>query len=855
LLYSKADSFFLFLHSFLLHIPSKFRFFSYLSIKNHISDMYLQTRHVVASLVLLCSILLIQTAFGQTISEKTSSMEKYEGFFDFWWDDAEGKIWLEIDKLNQEFIYVNSLAAGIGSNDIGLDRSQLGNTRVVKFERIGPKVLLVQPNYDYRATSGVQLEEKSVNEAFAQSVLFGFEVAAEENGAVLVDVTEFLMQDAHGVAERLQRANQGNYSVDKSRSAIYLPGTFNFPRNSEFETTLTFTGSGAGGWLRSVAPSTNAVTVRQHHSFVDLPDDGYEPRELDYRSGFFGISYQDYSAPIGDKLVKQYAVRHRLEKKDPSAELSEPVEPIIYYLDNGTPEPVRTALLEGGAWWNEAFEAAGYKDAFEIRMLPDDAHPLDVRYNVINWVHRSTRGWSYGSSVSDPRTGEIIKGNVLLGSLRVRQDYLIAEGLLAPYEEGVDPDPEMLDMALARIRQLSAHEIGHTLGIAHNFAASTNNLASVMDYPHPRVELNSDGSLSLANAYQDGIGEWDKRAVIWGYQDFPEGTDEEQALDEIIQETIDMGLLYISDEAARPQSGVHPKAHLWEYGSDAIDQLYHILDVREVALNRFGEKNIREGRSMASLEDVLVPIYLFHRYQTEATVKLVGGVDFTYNLRGDGQPGPSVVDGMTQNNALMALLETLKPETLALPEQIFGIIPPRPGGLSSGREQFRGYTDPMLDPVAMAETAAELTSSLIFNPQRAARLMNQSAMNSNLFGLADVMETVINGTILGDTPSGYLGAIQRAVNTAVFRNAVQLAAAENTSPDVKAVSHLAMMELRDSLAALIKDTVEPVWIAHYTYLHKMADDYLANPANFTSPPAPYTPPGSPIGSGSYMFCF
>ena len=799
--------------------------------------------------LLLFSFSLLAEMEAQSITEKTSGMEKQEGFFDFWWDDAEGKIWVEIDKLDQEFIYVNSLAAGIGSNDIGLDRSQLGNTRVVKFERVGPKVLLVQPNYDFRATSGVALEEKSVNEAFAQSVLFGFDVAAEEDGRVLIDLTDFLMQDAHGVAERLQRSNQGSYSVDRSRSTIYLPGTFNFPRNSEFETTLTFTGSGAGGWLRSVTPSPDAVTVRQHHSFVELPDDGYEPRELDYRSGFFGISYQDYSAPIDERIEKQYAVRHRLEKKDPTAEISEPVEPIIYYLDNGTPEPVRTALLDGGAWWDEAFEAAGYRDAFEIRMLPDDAHPLDVRYNVINWVHRSTRGWSYGSSVSDPRTGEIIKGNVLLGSLRVRQDYLIAEGLLAPYEEGVDPDPEMLDMALARIRQLSAHEIGHTLGITHNFAASTNNLSSVMDYPHPRVQLRDDGTLSLANAYRDGIGEWDKRAVIWGYQDFPAGTDEGRALNDIIEETIEMGLLFISDEAARPQSGVHPKAHLWEYGSDAIDQLHHILDVREAALNRFGERNIREGRSMASLEDVLVPIYLFHRYQTEATVKLVGGVDYTYNVRGDGQPGPMVVDGETQREALAALLETLKPETLALPQHILGIIPPRPGGLSSGREQFRGYTDPMLDPVAMAETAAELTSSLIFNPQRSARLMNQSAMNSSMFGLADVMEIVINETILGDTPSGYDGTIQRAVNIAVFRNAVQLAASDAASPDVKAVSNLAIMELRDSLAALAVETDEPVWRAHYTFVHKLADDYLANPTDFSSPPAPYTPPGSPIGSG------
>src|SRR6056297_2321964 len=752
--------------------------------------MFLPLRYFAASLILLFSFSALNPTFGQSIKEKTTDMEKYEGFFDFWWDEAEGKIWLEIDQMDQEFIYVNSLAAGIGSNDIGLDRSQLGNTRVVKFERVGPKILLVQPNYDYRATSGVQLEEKSVNEAFARSVLFGFEVAVEESGVVLVDATEFLMQDAHGVADRLQQANQGNYSVDRSRSAIYLPGTFNFPKNSEFEATLTFTGSGAGGWLRSVTPSPDAVTVRQHHSFVELPDDGYEPRELDYRSGFFGISYQDYSAPIGEKFEKQYAVRHRLEKKDPTAELSEPVEPIIYYLDNGTPEPVRTTLLEGLAWWNEAFEAAGYKDAFEIRMLPDEAHPLDVRYNVINWVHRSTRGWSYGSSVVDPRTGEIIKGNVLLGSLRVRQDYLIAEGLLAPYEEGVDPDPEMLEMALNRIRQLSAHEIGHTLGIAHNFAASVNDLASVMDYPHPMVSVEDDESLSLDNAYDIGIGDWDKRTVIWGYQDFPEDVNEQEALEEIILETIDQGHLYLSDEVARPQSGSHPDAHLWEYGKDVVSQLDHILDVRRIALDNLGEKNIRMGRPMANLQDVLVPIYLFHRYQTEATVKLIGGMDYAYQMRGDGQPGPAVVDADVQRAALSEMLKTLQAETLALPEHLLDLIPPKPAGMSPTRENFRGYTTPVMDPIAMAEVASDHSASLIFSPERAARLALQSARNSDYPDLHEVIMEVIHNTILDDEREGYLGSVQRAINISVLRNFIQLADSRNASPDVQALTRM-----------------------------------------------------------------
>ncbi len=801
-------------------------------------------------LLSLFALLLPAIAVAQvSISEKTSGMEKYEGFFDYWWDEDTGKIWLEVDKLDQEFIYVNSMAAGVGSNDIGLDRSQLGNTRIVKFEKVGPKVLMVQPNYDYRASSENRLEKKSIEEAFAQSVLFGFEVAATEGDRILIDLTEFLMQDAHGVSNTLSRSNQGNFSVDQSRSAIHLPGTFNFPKNSEFETMLTFTGSGAGGYLRSVTPSADAVTVRLHHSFVELPDDGYKPRKLDPRSGFFGVSYQDYSTPIGEDMTKRYAVRHRLEKKDPSAELSEPVEPIVFYLDNGTPEPVRTALLEGGRWWNEAFEAAGYKDAFQVKVLPDDAHPLDIRYNVINWVHRSTRGWSYGSSVVDPRTGEIIKGNVLLGSLRVRQDYMIAEGLLAPYEEGVEPDPEMLEMALNRIRQLSAHEIGHTLGIAHNFAASVNDLASVMDYPHPMVTVEDGESLSLANAYDIGIGEWDKRAVIWGYQDFPEGVDEEEALDEIIMETIDQGHLYLSDEVARPQSGSHPDAHLWEYGSDVVDQLDHILEVRKVALDNFGEENIRMGRPLGNLQDVLVPIYLFHRYQTEATVKLIGGLDFAYQMRGDGQPGPAVVDADVQRAALEKMLKTLQAETLALPEHLLDLIPPKPTGISTTRENFRGYTTPAIDPVAMAEVASDHSASLIFNPERAARLSLQSARNSELPDLHEVIMEVVHNTILDDEKEGYLGSVQRAINVSVLRNFIDLAGNRNASPDVQALTRMMLSHVQGHLSEKAEGDSAMIWKAHYSETSNMIDRFLSNAESFSVPPAPYTPPGSPIGSG------
>ncbi|MBN2733200.1 MAG: zinc-dependent metalloprotease [Balneolaceae bacterium] len=803
----------------------------------------------------LAFLLLSITGLAQnlpSISEKTNGFEKEEGFFTYYRDKAEGKIWLEVDKLNQEILYVNSLAAGVGSNDIGLDRNQLGDSRIVYFERRGPKLLMVQPNYSYRASSDNKKEQASVRDAFAQSVLWGFKVEAEEDGRVLVDLTDFLLRDAHGVTDRLKGGNQGSFSLDDSRSALYPEGTMNFPENTEFEATLTFTGNATGRHLRSVTPSSDAVTVRQHHSFVQLPDDGYQPRTFDPRAGYFGTSYQDYSTPIGESLTKRFITRHRLKKKNPGAEMSEPVEPIVYYLDPGTPEPVRSALLDGARWWNQAFEAAGYKNAFQVKMLPGDAHPLDVRYNVINWVHRSTRGWSYGSSVVDPRTGEIIKGHVLLGSLRVRQDYLIAEGLLSPYKDGFSKDKNdpMLEMALARIRQLSAHEVGHTIGLAHNFAASTNSRASVMDYPAPLVRITDDGSFDLSEAYDTGIGEWDKVAVHYGYQDFPEGANKNEELNEILTNAIEEGLLFISDSDARPAGGAHPKAHLWDNGADAVNQLNHIMEVRRKALNKFSESNIPMGTPMATLEDALVPIYLYHRYQLDGTAKLIGGLDYSYNLRGDAQGGPEPVAASKQKAALDAMLATLSADALRMPQEIVALIPPRPIGYYGSRELFNSYTDPAFDPLGAAETAANMTAQLLFNPNRAARLVDFEARNAGNLGLAEMVDQVLNATWKADHADNYEAAVQRTVNFVVLYNMIQLAMNEDASTQVRAVMHQKLKNLQAWLQTNASDSEGSGWEAAYNYAAKIIDDYENHPERIESMPEPLSPPpGSPIGSG------
>ena len=787
--------------------------------------------------------------YSQFFMEKTGKklqkgITKYSGYYTFYYDGNSDKIYLQVDKLNADFLYVRSLSEGIGSNDIGLDRGQLGSGVVVHFKKAGNKILMVQPNQDYRAITDNKEEKNSVKEAFAKSVLHGFVVKETKNDIYLVDATSFFMRDAHGVARSLASQNQGNYSLDKSRSAFNLERTKSFPKNSEFDVLLTFKGTPRGYNIRSVTPDASAVTVNQHHSFVELPDEKYEPRKFDPRSGSYQMSYLDYSTPVNESLEKRFIYRHRLAKKNPNAAMSEPVEPIIYYLDRGTPEPVRSALLDGGRWWNQAFEAAGYKNAFQFKMLPEGADMLDVRYNVVQWVHRSTRGWSYGASISDPRTGEIIKGHVSLGSLRIRQDYLIAQALQAPFKTKTAEDEFALQMAIARIRQLSAHEIGHTLGFAHNFAASTNGRTSVMDYPHPKFTLKN-GKIDFSDAYDTKIGDWDKVTVAYSYQDFPEKTNEDQALNNILIQGFNNGMRYLSDSDARPQGSASATAHLWDNGGNIYDELNNLLVVRKTAISNFSADNIKTNEPYSVLEDVFVPLYFLHRFQTEATIKLIGGLDYSYAVKGGNQTIVKRVSGEVERKALASVLNTVMVDEIAIPKEKLALFPPRAIGYGRSRESFRSKLGVAFDAFSAVETASEMTFSLLLNPQRMSRLINHKSLDDSQLGLDELIDVIVMNTIRKSHKDNYYQELQNVVNIQFLKELMYLSTYKNQYKQVNAIASYKLNEIKNIIQNKKSKGVQNIYNED---LVKMINDFLKNPTTFKKSSAPKIPDGSPIGN-------
>jgi len=790
-------------------------------------------------LTFIC-LITFQLTNAQFLSDR-KELIKFEGFFDYYYDRKEDKIFLQVDKTGQEFLYVPSLSEGIGSNDIGLDRGQLGAGVIVKFKRSGNKLLLVQPNQRFRALTDDQKEKESVEEAFAKSVLFGFKIVEEVNGAFLIDITDFFIRDAHGVSQTLKSRNQGAYKLDKSRSSFNMDRTKAFPKNIEFDALLTFTGEASGYEIRSVSPDPSAVTVHQHHSFVELPDAVFQPRVYDPRSGAYPLVFMDYATPVNQSIKKRLIYRHRLEKKDPDSKQSEAKEPIVYYLDPGTPEPIRSALMEGAGWWNEAFEAAGFIDAFQVKILPDDADPMDLRYNVIQWVHRSTRGWSYGGSITDPRTGEILKGHVSLGSLRIRQDFLIAQALRAPYIGDSTDDVFALQMALARIRQLAAHEVGHTLGFAHNFAASTNNRASVMDYPHPLIRLKDD-QLDFSNAYAKGIGSWDKVTVKYAYKEF--GDNEGDSLQFVLNQAFENGHRYISDADARPAGSAHAYAHLWDNGNDIVKELYNVLEVRNFAISKFSIDNIKDRESYSVLEDAFVPLYYYHRYQTEAVCKIIGGLDYSYAVKGGSSSVVKQIEPEVQREALKALMETILVETLMIPKSKLDLFPPRAMGFRRSRESFDSELGVAFDPATAAATASNMTFSILLDPERISRLMLYKSLDESQLSISELLDTLIEHTFKMDHKDDYQRALQNMINEQLLQNIFNLAGARHEYFQINVIT---LNKLNELVAYLQGKKSKGEQGLTEMYLVETIRKYIKDPKIDKTYKKPKLPDGSPIG--------
>ena len=758
----------------------------------------------------------------------------------FSYNNDSGKIILEIKNLDSEFMYINSLSRGVGNNDLGLDRGQLGNSRVVYFTKRGNKILLIQPNLRYVSNSSNYLENKAVEEAFARSVLFGFDIIEKSNDSYKIDITSFLISDAHGVSQRLKYSNSGSYTLNKSMSAIDLDRTKAFPKNIEFDVLLTFTGNPLGNLVRSVTPTASNLTVNQHHSFVELPDNNYKKRKFDPRSGSNPFIVYDYSTPIDDKLEQRFIVRHRLNKKYPKQEISEPVEPIVYYIDNGTPEPVKSALIEGGNWWNQAFESAGYKDAFRIEVLPEDADPMDVRYNLIQWIHRSTRGWSYGASIVDPRTGEIIKGQVSLGSLRVRQDYMILSGLIDNPND-IENKSLIKKTSLDRIRQLSAHEIGHTLGFAHNYISSANNRSSVMDYPHPKIDI-VNGNINIDNAYSKNIGDWDKVSVRYAYTDFQENENEDVKLNDIIEEAVNKGLYFLSDSDSRPVGSANPFSHLWDNGEFPYKELDKLLKVRDLALKNIDLDNLVDGEPYDRIEDILVPIYMLHRYQIESAAKAIGGVDYLYFVKNKNNDKVKFVDSKLQKESLKSLLNVLNPKNLVLPTNLIQILSPRSFRNPRTRENFESNTGVTFDYINASSSIINHTLTFLMNPERINRIYQQNMFGENILMLDDYLTIISNSIFSNKRMSPYESSINKNTSSLFLDHLFLTFNNSNTNDLSKSVILSSIMNTKEKLSSNLND--------YNRFLVNKINGFIDNPDKYIPVEKTKIPDGSPIGNFS-----
>lgn len=780
----------------------------------------------------------------RTFAEQTQSLAAQPGFIELWRDAGKGRVLLSVRELDQPFLLLSSLPYALGSNDVGLDRAQAGGAKLVRFQKFGNRLFLMQENTRFAARSADPDERNAVAESFAGAVLWSGEILASDGPRQLVDFSSFLLADQHGVIQRLEETKQGAYRVDEKRSAV-LPGEAKaFPDNVELEAMLTFAGPGTGEFVRQVAADPASLTMRQHISMVRLPDNGYKPRRYHPFSGGFDTGYYDFATPLASSLDVRWQVRHRLEKGG---------KPIVYYLDRGAPEPVRSALLEGARWWSSAFEKAGFKDGFRVELMPEGVDPADVRYNVITWVHRATRGWSYGNAVADPRTGQIIRGSVTLGSQRVRQDILIAEALLAPYGKSSPTERHKLaeQMALARLRQLAAHEVGHTLGFAHNFAASRHGNGSVMDYPHPVLKLGADGAIDLQDAYGVGVGPWDDYVVKHIYGDFGSAEGEASGLAKLRSDARAAGLEYVSDDDSRAAGASHPNGLLWDFGPDTLKTWDQLGVIRNRALANFSLDVLPDERQAGELEARLVPVYLLQRYQGEAVARLLAGGEYESATSADIRAGRAAAGVKTtpaalQRAALSRLADTLRAEYLALPAGVLDQLTPPSTGYERSKEYFGTRMNAVFDALSAAEAGAAQTASFMFDTGRLNRLYWQHARDAALPGAEEVVEAALaRGWKRGPIASSVAGgeAVQLAANWVVLDALLQALDGGKLHANVDADLR---QQLRGFAGWLKANPGKGTTASSRAQAADLVLRYLADPRSVKLRTLPPIPPGAPI---------
>lgn len=791
------------------------------------------------------------------VNDSVKDFTRKDGFLTLFGDEKGGKVYAvfppaDDDGVALRAIHAAGLTSGLGSNPVGLDRGLFDGGSLVAFRRIGDKMIAEQENWTYRATSDNPLEQKAVRESFARSFLWSGEVSATgPNGESLVDISGFITRDSLGVVAALKdHPKGGSYSVATDRTFPDAANALAFPDNVEFDAYMTLVSDKPGDEVWATAADGRAITMVMHHSLVRLPDDGYTPRAFDVRSGAIDVPYYDFSAPLEAQIQKAFARRYRLEKEDPSAATSPAKDPIVFYVDAGAPPQIRDALIEGASWWAQAFEAAGFENAYRVEPLPEGAHPRDIRYNVISWTHRQTRGWSYGGGVSDPRTGEMIKGSVILGSQRVRQDRMIFEGLAGAQNSGKGGADDPVEIALARIRQLSAHEVGHSLGFAHNFAASTNDRASVMDYPAPLVTVGADGALDFSETYDVGIGEWDKLAATWLYAQFAPDTDESAALNKVLADGYASGLRFVADSEGRSVSTGNPYGSVWDNGADPVQSLRDVMAVRSIALAGFGDRAIAPGAPMARLREVIVPIYLYHRYQVAAAAKFVGGYNFAYKTKGDSLPTGAVVENEKQREALAALMDTLDPSVLVLPASVLDQMTPPMGAFNgnNGGEVFETDTHPIFDLASAADAAVSVTIGALLHPARAARLEEQHRRDPSTLGFADVL-SAMDAKIFAAANTNEQ-ALANVTQDRFISSLIELALNERAAPSVRAQAEAKLRAVANRLGPSLFNSANAR--EHNAWLRDRIEAHLNRPATAASVSAPAAeiPPGSPIGGSS-----